>query len=87
MKYDKRNAYNYPNITQEKLDKMFESVNESKLDKRVNGFGLFDLSANDQDPIYLQDNTQLNTYAMNDVKSNILHSLIREANDEAAILG
>lgn len=85
MRFNKQNAYQYPNITNEKLDAMFEEVNEAKYDKRVNGFGLFDLSMN-TDPVYVQDTCTLNTYAMGDVKSNLLHSLIAQATDESAIL-
>lgn len=44
IKYNKQNVYNMgPNVTQEKVDSLFEHVNEEKLDNRVNGFGLFDI--------------------------------------------
>ena len=44
IKYNKQNAYNLgPNVTQEKVDSLFANVNEEKLDKRVNGFGLIDI--------------------------------------------
>ena len=87
MKIDKNSSYYYRETPQEKVDEMIENVNESKLDSKVNGFGLFDLTFNQNDPIYLPDNHQFNIYRSNTAKSNMLHSLITDAGDQINIIG
>jgi ankyrin repeat protein len=53
--YNKSNAYNYPGITQEKLDKFFEAPNTKVLDQKVNQYGLIDLSLNENTHVYLEE--------------------------------
>lgn len=81
MKYSINNAWSIPNATREKVDKVFETLNEEKIDSKVNSFGLIDTTFNDNDLLYFDESKGLNTYNCQEVMSNLLHVLIRDSQD------
>ena len=89
IKYNRLNAWNYQTQSyppQEELDKHFEDFNEEKLDNRVNEFGLIDLKLNENDLLYFDNDPNMNVYNCQQVKSNLLHALIKQTNDESDLL-
>jgi ankyrin repeat protein len=89
IKYSRYNAYNYQTQSyppQEDLDKHFETFNEEKLDEKVNEYGLIDLNLNETDLLYFDNDPSMNVYCCQNVKSNLLHAMIRQTNDESDLL-
>jgi hypothetical protein len=79
MKFNLSSAYNIPNPTREKVDKVFENINEEKLDNKVNSFGLIDTTLTENDPLYFDTSSELNSYHCQEVMFNLLHVLVRDS--------
>lgn len=86
-RYNKNQCYNMPNITQEKVNKYFETVSEEKIDKKVNGFGILEIELDQNTLIYYDDASNLQVYSCQEVNSNIMHHILRNAQDEKAVVG
>lgn len=82
VQMDKNQAYNMSNPTQEKVNKIFENVDEEAIDKRVNSFGLINLEANENELVYFDTSSGLQEYQCQQVKSNLLHKLVESMGQE-----
>lgn len=87
IKYNKQYDYSVKDLSNDAIAEFFKTIDEEKVDQKVNGFGLVNLSLNESDLLYFDESSGIYQYNCGNVKSNLLHSLIRNAGNENAIIG